>query len=70
MPDRLRRATLRAAGHAVDAAILHPLAKATQVKHTLGSAAHAASERSSSARDDPAAGADQIAQSQILGPPS
>src|SRR3954454_2000793 len=32
----------RAAGHAVGAAFLHPLAKATQVKHILGSAAHAA----------------------------
>src|SRR5262249_5500456 len=42
MQDRLRRATLRAAGHAVGAAFLHPLAKATQVKHILGSAAHAA----------------------------
>ena len=42
MQDRLRRVTLRAAGHAVGAAFLHPLAKATQVKHILGSAAHAA----------------------------
>jgi hypothetical protein len=32
----------RAAGHACGAAYLHPLANATQVKHILGSAAHAA----------------------------
>ncbi|MFC8921832.1 putative immunity protein [Cellulosimicrobium sp. NPDC057127] len=32
----------RAASHAAGAAFLHPLAKATQVKHILGSAAHAA----------------------------
>ncbi|WP_232828673.1 putative immunity protein [Kribbella monticola] len=32
----------RAAGHACGAAFLHPLANATQVKHILGSAAHAA----------------------------
>jgi hypothetical protein len=32
----------RAAGHAGAAAYLHPLAKATQVRHILGSAAHAA----------------------------
>lgn len=32
----------RAAGHAGGAAYLHPLAKATQVLHILGSAAHAA----------------------------
>ncbi|TDU84311.1 hypothetical protein EV138_6782 [Kribbella voronezhensis] len=31
----------RAAGHACGAAFLHPLANATQVKHILGSAAHA-----------------------------
>jgi hypothetical protein len=32
----------RAAGHAVGAAFLHLLARSTQVKHILGSAAHAA----------------------------
>lgn len=32
----------RAAGHAAGAAFLHPLATATQVRHVLGSAAHAA----------------------------
>lgn len=35
----------RAAGHAAAAAYLHPLAQATQVRHILGSAAHAARAR-------------------------
>ena len=59
----------RAAGHAVGAAFLHPLAKATQVKHILGSAAHAARAFELSAGDDPAVGADHIAQSRILAHP-
>jgi Imm-5 like putative immunity protein len=41
----------RAAGHAVGAAFLHPLANATQVKHILGSAAHAARALELSAGD-------------------
>jgi Imm-5 like putative immunity protein len=52
----------RAAGHAAGAAFLHPLAKATQIKHILGSAAHAARALELSVRDDPAVGADHIAQ--------
>jgi hypothetical protein len=59
----------RAAGHAVGAAFLHPLPKATQVRHILGSAAHAARAFELSAGDDPAVGLDQIAQSRILAPP-
>jgi hypothetical protein len=59
----------RAAGHAVGAAFLHPLPKATQVKHILGSAAHAARAFELSAGDDPAVGLDQITQSRILAPP-
>jgi hypothetical protein len=59
----------RAAGHAVGAAFLHPLPKATQVKHILGSAAHAARAFELSAGDDPAVGLDQITQSRILPPP-
>jgi hypothetical protein len=59
----------RAAGHAVGAAFLHPLAKATQVKHILGSAAHAARALELSAGDDPTVGADHIAQSRILAHP-
>jgi hypothetical protein len=59
------RAALAAAG----AAFLHPLAKATQVKHILGSAAHAARAFELAAGDDPAVGADQIAQARMLAPP-
>lgn len=59
------RAALGAAG----AAFLHPLAKATQVKHILGSAAHAARAFELSAGDDPAVGTDQIDQARILANP-
>jgi hypothetical protein len=59
------RAALAAAG----AAYLHPLAEATQVKHILGSAAHAARALELAAGDDPAAGAGHIAQARILAPP-
>lgn len=50
----------RAAGHTVGAAFLHPLAKATQVKHILGSAACAARALELAAGDDPAIGAKHI----------
>jgi hypothetical protein len=70
MRDRLRQATPHArAGHAVGAAFLHPLPKASQVKYILGSAAHAARAFEHSAGDDPAVGHDQIAQSRNLAPP-
>jgi hypothetical protein len=59
----------RAAVAAASAAYLHPLAKATQVKHILGSAAHAARAFELSAGDDPIVGADHIAQSRILANP-
>lgn len=59
----------RAAGHAVGAAFLHPLAKATQVKHLLGSAAHAARAFELSAGNDPSVGASHIAQLRALTPP-
>jgi hypothetical protein len=59
------RAALAAAG----AAFLHPLAKATQVKHILGSAAHAARAFELAADDDPAVGASHIAQARALAPP-
>jgi hypothetical protein len=59
----------RAAVAAASAAFLHPLAKATQVKHILGSAAHAARAFELSAGDDPIVGADHIAQSRILANP-
>jgi hypothetical protein len=59
------RAALGAAG----AAFLHPLAKGTQVKHILGSAAHAARAFELSAGDDPAVGAEHIAQARSLASP-
>ncbi|MFF4953358.1 putative immunity protein [Streptomyces chattanoogensis] len=59
----------RAAANACGAAFLHPLAKATQVKHILGSAAHAARACELSAGDDPAVGAAHLAQSRILAHP-
>ncbi|HEX2285774.1 MAG TPA: exonuclease SbcC [Mycobacterium sp.] len=59
----------RAAVAAASAAFLHPLPKATQVKHILGSAAHAARALELSAGDDPAVGGDFIAQSRRLATP-
>ena len=46
----------RAAMAASSAAYLHPLPKATQVKHILGAAAHAARAAELAAGDDPAIG--------------
>ncbi|MFD2079020.1 hypothetical protein SAMN05421678_102285 [Actinopolymorpha cephalotaxi] len=60
------RAALAAAG----AAYLHPLAKATQIKHILGSAAHAARAFELSAGDAPAVGADHLAQARSLASPA
>jgi hypothetical protein len=62
-------AAARAAGDAAGAAFLHPLAKATQVRHILGSAAHAARALELSAGDDPTAGDGHIAQAGILANP-
>lgn len=59
------RAALAAAG----AAFLHPLAKATQVRHILGSAAHAARAFELAAGGDPAVGLVQIGRSGALAPP-
>ncbi|MBE1531921.1 putative immunity protein [Actinomadura algeriensis] len=59
----------RAAVAAASAAFLHPLAKATQVKHILGSAAHAARAFELCAGDDPDVGADHIARSRTLASP-
>jgi len=59
------RAALAAAG----AAFLHPLAKATQVKHILGAAAHAARALELAAGEDAAVGAAHIAQSRMLAQP-
>lgn len=46
----------QAATQTVGAAFLHPLAKAHQVKHILGAAAHAARAAELDAADDPSAG--------------
>jgi len=62
-------AAARAAAHAAGAAVLHPLAKATQVQHILGSAAYAARALELFASDDPGVGADHIAQLRILAHP-
>jgi hypothetical protein len=59
------QAALAAAG----AAFLHRLPKATQVKHILGSAAYAARAFELSGGDDPAVGADYIAESRIRANP-
>jgi hypothetical protein len=59
----------RAALAAASAAYLHPLVKATQVKHILGPAAHAARALELVAGDDPAVGADHIAQARDLAHP-
>ena len=53
----------RAAVGAASAAYLHPLAKATQVKHILGSAAHAARAFELAAGGDASVAAAQLAQS-------
>lgn len=58
-----------AAMGACGAAYLHPLAKATQVKHILGSAAHAARAFELAAGDDPAVGADHLARARTLADP-
>lgn len=50
----------RAAMCAASAAYLHPLAKATQVKHILGAAAHAARAAELMAGDDQDIGADHV----------
>jgi hypothetical protein len=59
----------RAAGHAGAAAYLHPLAKATQVRHILGSAAHAARAFELDAGDDRDVGADYIEKAGGLASP-
>lgn len=53
-------AAARAAADAAGAAFLHPLAKATQVGHILGSAAQVARARELAAGDDPAVGHEHL----------
>jgi len=59
----------RAAANACGAAFLHPLARAAQAKHILGSAAHAARALELLAGGDPTVGAGHIAQSRLLAHP-
>ncbi|WP_166850040.1 putative immunity protein [Isoptericola sp. BMS4] len=59
------RAALAAAG----AAFLHPLAKATQVKHVLGAAAHAARAFELDAGGDPAVAAVHLERARLLAGP-
>ncbi|MEU6796615.1 putative immunity protein [Nonomuraea wenchangensis] len=59
----------RAALAAASAGYLHPLAKATQVKHILGPAAHAARAFELAAGDDHSVGAEHIARSRALASP-
>ncbi|MEV6191885.1 putative immunity protein [Streptomyces sp. NPDC051920] len=56
------REAARAAMAAAGAAYLHPLARATQVKHILGAAAHAARAAELAAGDEPGTGAEHIAR--------
>jgi hypothetical protein len=49
-----------AASSAAGAAFLHPLARATQVKHVLGAAAHAARAAELEAGDDPRVGEQHV----------
>ena len=56
----------RAAGHAAAAAYLHPLAKATQVRHILGAAADAARAIELDAGDDHRAGDESIEKARGL----
>jgi hypothetical protein len=60
----------RAAMCAAGAAYLHPLANATQVKHILGAAAHAARAAERSADDDREVGAAQIAHARQRATPA
>lgn len=60
----------RAAGHAGASAYLHPLAKATQVLHILGAAAHAARAMELDAGDNRDAGAAYIDKARGLAGPA
>ncbi|MGX9791831.1 putative immunity protein [Mycobacterium sp. MMS18-G62] len=56
------RESARAAMSAAGAAYLHPLAKATQVKHIVGAGAYAARAAELFAGDDPAVGTELVEQ--------
>lgn len=69
--DAAQAAAGEAAGagmHAAAATVLHPLPRATQVKHILGAAAHASRALELSAGDDPAVGGEQIERARMLAP--
>ena len=59
----------RAAGAACGAAFLHPLPKATQVKHILGAAAYTARAFELAAGGDPAVAGDHISRAEALATP-
>jgi hypothetical protein len=58
-----------AAISAAGAAYLHPLAKASQVKHILGAGAHAARAAELVAGDDPAVGAEYVERAVVRATP-
>lgn len=60
----------RAAVAAASAAYLHPISRATQVKHILGSAAHVARALELAAGEDPVVAVDQMARVYDLASPS
>jgi hypothetical protein len=60
----------RAAMAAAGAAFLHPLPKATQVKHILGSAAHAARAHELASGDDSTAGTAHLDELRALASPT
>jgi hypothetical protein len=64
------RDAARAAGHAAAAAYLHPLANSTQVRHILGSAAHAARAAELAAGGDRSVGAQRIEQARQRATPA
>ncbi|WP_151769921.1 putative immunity protein [Streptomyces abyssomicinicus] len=69
--DGAAREAARAAMAAAGAAYLHPLAKATQVKHILGSAAHAARAAELGTDDgDPAVGEEHVRRAARRAPPA
>jgi hypothetical protein len=68
--DGAAREAARAAMAAAGAAYLHPLPQATQVKHILGAAAHAARATELAAGDDRAVGADHVAEAARRAPPA
>ena len=68
--DGAPREAARAAMAAAGAAYLHPLSQATQVRHILGAAAHAARAAELAAGDDRAVGADRRRGGGAPGPPA